>query len=259
MFASGFSWFHLIPGLTDDGLFAGLRQGALGGEYHELGTTLFIHACLVSAILIALAFVARSKLTAAMQRDGLEKYFPDENVSVLGIFELYVVGAYGLIKDIIGDTDARYYFWLPGGVFLYIFGCNILGIFPGFLPPTDSANNNVMMAVFAWLVTAGIGFFRDPKNFIQHMMGPVLPIAFLLFPVELISLCVRPVSLMLRLTGNMFGDHQVFTIMSDLVPVFWPVPFLILACFVSFMQAFVFSILSVVYISLGVPHHDDHH
>lgn len=259
MFASGFSWFHLIPGLTDDGLFSGLRESALGGEYHELGTTLFIHSSFVGLVLIGLALLTRRQLNAAVARDGIDKYFPDDKFSLLSVFEVYVVGAYGLVKDIIGDADAKYYFWLPAGCFIYIFGCNILGIFPGFLPPTDSANHNVTMAVFAWLVTAGIGFFRDPKNFIQHMMGPVLPIAVLLFPVELISLFVRPVSLMLRLTGNMFGDHQVFTIMSDLVPFVWPVPFLILACFVSFMQAFVFSILSVVYISLGVPHHDDHH
>lgn len=258
MFASGFSWFHLL-GLTDDKFFGGLRESALGADYHELGSTSFIHACLVCAVLIGLALLARVQLNKAASRQGLEKYFPDESLSLRNLFEVYVVGAYGLMKDIISAEDAKYYFWLPGGLFVYIFACNILGIFPGFLPPTDSANSNVVMAVFAWLVTAGIGFFRDPKNFIQHMMGPLLPVAVLLFPVELISLCVRPVSLMLRLTGNMFGDHQVFLIMSDLVPPIWPVPFLMLACFVSFMQAFVFAILSVVYIALGVPHHDDHH
>ena len=258
MFASGFSWFHLV-GLTDDDLFGSIRQSALGADYHEMGTTLFIHAAFVSVVLIGLAAIGRMQLNKAMARDGLEKYFADDTLTIRNAFEVYLLGAYGLMKDILNEADAKKYIWLPAGLFLYIFGSNILGIFPGLLPPTDNANSNAVMAVFAFVVTAGIGLMRDPVNFIKHMMGPLLPLAVLIFPVETIGLLIRPVSLTLRLTGNMFGDHTVFGIMSDLIPPVWPVAFLALACFVSFMQAFIFSILSVVYISMGLPHHDDHH
>ena len=74
--------------------------------------------------------------------------------------------------------------------------------------------------------------------------------------VELISLVVRPVALTIRLTGNMFGDHTVFTIMSDLTQWIIPCVFLLLAMLVSTIQAFVFSLLTTIYIGLSVPHHD---
>ena len=70
---------------------------------------------------------------------------------------------------------------------------------------------------------------------------------------------VRPFSLTLRLTGNMFGDHMVFGIMSDLVPPVLPSVFLGLGSFVSFIQALVFTLLSAVYIALATAHDDDHH
>lgn len=260
MFASGFSWFHLMPALTDDALFGAARKAALGDAYEPLGTALFAHASMVAVVIILLAVLARLQLNKAIARDGLEKYFADDKLTVLSGFEVYATAWYGLAKDIISESDAKYYFWIPGGFFLYIFANNIIGIIPGLLPPTDNANTNAVMAFFAFAATAGIGLARDPGNFIKHMMGPLLPLAVLIFPVELIGLFIRPVSLTLRLTGNMFGDHTVFGIMSDLIPPVWPVAFLALACFVSFMQAFIFSILSVVYISMSVPHHDeDHH
>jgi len=81
----------------------------------------------------------------------------------------------------------------------------------------------------------------------------------LIFIIEVIGLVVRPATLTIRLTGNMFGDHTVFSIMSDLVPWGVPVPFLGLALIVSFIQAFVFSLLTVIYIALSVPHHDEAH
>lgn len=260
MFASGFSWFHLVPALTDDALFGSLRKSALGENYSELGTALFAHSVLVCVAIIGIALIARMQLNKAASRQGLEKYFADDKLTVRNAFEVYALGAYGIMKDIISESDAKHYFWLPAGLFIYIFASNIIGIIPGLLPPTDNANSNAVMAAFAFVATAGIGFVRDPANFIKHMMGPLLPLAVLIFPVETIGLFIRPVSLTLRLTGNMFGDHTVFGIMSDLVPPVWPVAFLALACFVSFMQAFIFSILCVVYISMSVPHHDeDHH
>ena len=80
----------------------------------------------------------------------------------------------------------------------------------------------------------------------------------LLFPLESLSLIIRPISLTVRLTANLYGDHQVFTLLSDFIPVVVPVGLLALALMVSFIQAFVFSLLTVVYINLSLPH-DDHH
>ena len=106
-----------------------------------------------------------------------------------------------------------------------------------------------------------VGLTRDAKGFVGHMLGPVGWLAPLILLIELIGLViVRPASLAIRLSGNMFGDHTVFGIMSDLTYIFIPCIFLALAMLVSLIQAGVFSLLSAIYISLSLPHGDhDHH
>jgi F-type H+-transporting ATPase subunit a len=108
------------------------------------------------------------------------------------------------------------------------------------------------------LVFNAVGLSRDPVGYIKHLWGPVWWLGFLLFPIELISLCVRPVALGIRLTANIFGDHQVFVIFSSLVPLVVPAALLTLAILVSTIQAFIFSLLTTIYIGLSVPHSDDH-
>ena len=80
--------------------------------------------------------------------------------------------------------------------------------------------------------------------------------AVLIFPIEIISTCIRPLSLALRLQGNMFGDHMVLSTFSGLAPLIVPIVFMILGTLVSFIQAYVFTMLSMVYISLATAHHD---
>jgi F-type H+-transporting ATPase subunit a len=80
-----------------------------------------------------------------------------------------------------------------------------------------------------------------------------------MFVIEFIGVVVRPVSLSLRLFGNMTGDHLVLGIFSDLVPLVVPVAFMALGIFVSFIQAFVFSLLTTIYIGLSLPQHEEHH
>ena len=105
----------------------------------------------------------------------------------------------------------------------------------------------------AGIAIKGMGFFK-------HMMGPILPMAPLIFLIEALGVfLIRPGSLALRLFGNINGDHTVFGIMSDLIPVVLPSVFLGLGIWVSFLQAFVFTLLSAIYIALSVDHGDDHH
>lgn len=251
MIASGFSWFHVLPAVDHDRLLA-----ALGVHGH---TYVYLHAWLACAILCGLAFLARGQLEAVKSRQDLSKWYADESFTARNIFELVIGGIRYFMDDLLDKADVRTYLPLIGALFLYIFTCNIMGIFPGFLPPTDYVNTNVGMALVSFCVFMYVGLSRDAVGFIKHLWGPVFIMGFLLFPIEVISLIVRPTALVLRLTGNMFGDHLVFAIMSDLVPVFVPVVFLGLATLVSTIQAFVFSLLSVIYIYLSLPHHDDEH
>ena len=248
MFAAGFSWFQLVPGVGDDTLLA-----AAGITKY---THVHLHAWLACFAVIIFAVLARMGLEAAKKRQGLEKYYADEGFSARNIAEVFVDGLSGIMGDILTKADIKIFFPFIGSLFVYIFACNIMGIFPGFLPPTDNINTNVGMAVVVFLLFNVVGLKRDWKNYLQHIMGPVIYLAPCMIVVELISLVVRPIALTIRLTGNMFGDHTVFTIMSDLTVIFIPCIFLMLAMLVSTIQAFVFSLLTTIYIGLSVPHHD---
>ena len=93
---------------------------------------------------------------------------------------------------------------------------------------------------------------------LKHFAGPILWLAPLMIPIEIISHLARPLSLSLRLMGNMVGDHSVLVIFLGLVPLLVPVPIMVLGTIVCIVQALVFCLLSVVYIGLAIEHHDEH-
>ena len=135
---------------------------------------------------------------------------------------------------------------------------------PGFVPATSEINTNIGMAVCVIQVYNDTGVMKNGVGYIKHFMGPVLWLAPLMFVIEVVGHIARPVSLSVRLFGNMFGDHTVLAIfMNDLPaatsPVLAfgiPVIFLGLGTFVCVVQAFVFSLLSIVYISLASAHEE---
>jgi len=256
MFASGFSWMYLV----NRGL------GALFGvDIHELEATLglnpgtaelFAHTMFACLLLILFGVMVRLELERRNRRKGLERYFVSEKLTPLNAMEVYSQGTMNIMGDMMQAKDIKTFFPFIAVLFLYIFTCNVMSIVPGFIPPTDNINTNVGMAVMVFLLFNIIGLTRDPVGYVKHLMGPMLWAAPLLFAVEVISLLFRPLTLSLRLTGNMFGDHTVFTVMSELVAPVLPAAFLALALFVSFMQAFIFALLTTMYIAMAVPQHD---
>jgi F-type H+-transporting ATPase subunit a len=156
-----------------------------------------------------------------------------------------------------GEEEAKKYFTVIMLLFTFVFVNNLIGLLPGFLPPTDNINTTLALGVFVFLYYNYQGIrAQGIVGHIKHFMGPVWYLAILIFPIELISHVVRPLSLGLRLKGNMEGDHLVLSIFSGLVPYLVPIPFYVIGLFVCFMQAFVFTLLTMVYISLATAHHD---
>jgi F-type H+-transporting ATPase subunit a len=94
--------------------------------------------------------------------------------------------------------------------------------------------------------------------YFKHFIGPVPLLAPLMIPIEMISHLARPMSLSLRLFGNITGDHLVVGIFLGLVPFVVPTIFYGLGVFVSFMQAFIFAVLSMIYIAGAVEHGEEH-
>lgn len=252
MIASGFSWWNAIPAVEAEPL------AAIGGHDFNL-TVVTISAWLSCFLVLGFAVLGRMSLNKALAKESeLERFQADESLSFRTLAELMAGFIRGIMADCMPKHEIKHYSPFIATIFLYVLFCNLQGLIPGLLPPTDNINTNVGMAIASFLVFMWVGLSRDAVGFVKHLMGPVLPLAVLLFPLETLSLFLRPITLSLRLTGNMFGDHLVFGIMSDLTYVGVPAILLALATFVSFMQAFVFALLSAVYIGLSLPH-DDHH
>lgn len=170
------------------------------------------------------------------------------------VLELFVGGLGAFVDDVIGHGGRKY---LPVvGTFGFLILCwNLIGIVPGFTPPTDKIVVTLSLGLCSFLTYNLIGLRASGLGYLKHFLGPMLPLAVLFLPIEMVSHVARPVSLGIRLFGNIFGDHLVGSVFLGLVPFAVPVPFLFLAIFVSFMQAFVFSLLSMIYIAGAVEHH----
>jgi len=168
------------------------------------------------------------------------------------------------LEKIIGDKAWTHYAPLLGGTFFYIIIANLSGLVPGFPPATEFISQNAAMAVVIFIAFNYVGLKHGGVNYIKHLCGPILFMAPLMFVIEFIALLARPVSLSLRLYGNVSGDHMVFNVFSSLLrdfnAPFLPIPGLLLGfgLLVACLQAFIFMTLSSVYVrlSLDTAHHD---
>lgn len=228
-----FTWVSAIPGLN-----------FLPGH---IATSL-----LVTGLLIFLAYRAKRQMDTVPDPN-----IPDDSLSLRNMAELLVEGVSGMAEGILRH-QARRYVHLYGSLFLFILCANLTGLVPGFLPPTSNFNVAFALGVLSFAAYNFFAFREQGLAYLKHFVGPIWWLGFLMVPLELIDNFVRPFSLGLRLFGNMTGDHVVLEIFTDLTKVGIPVVFYVLGAFVSLVQAFVFTLLSLVYVSLAVAH-DDHH
>lgn len=206
----------------------------------------------VMSVLVLLAARARSAITSG----GDQILVPDERLTARNFFELVVEFIADMCEAVIGKGSSTYVPILAV-FFLFIIASNLLGLVPGFGPPTSDFDITFALGVCSFIVFNYYGFKVAGIGYLKHMAGPFWWLAWLIFPLEMIGVFVRPASLGLRLFGNMFGDHLVLEIFTDLTKVVIPVVFYFLGTLVSVIQAFVFMLLSMIYIALGV-HSADH-
>ena len=179
--------------------------------------------------------------------------FLESSLSIKTFFDHFLSLIVGLSDLVIGEKG-RPFVPLFCTLFLFIWCNNLMGLVPGMGASTGNVNTTLALGTFSFLAYNFIGFKEHGISYLKQLMGPVLLLAPLLFVIELISHFVRPLSLGLRLYGNMLGDHTVLGIFLNLVPFFIPVLFYFLGLFVCTMQAFIFTILSMVYVSIAVSH-----
>ena len=227
-----FTWFSHIP--------------ILGSLPHQVSMGLF-----VLVMLCLLSYLGFKKRVLA---SGEAALVPPERLTVRNIFEIFTEMMLKFLDDIIGHRG-RQFLPLIGTLGFFILFSNLLGLVPGFLPPTDSLNTTVACALVVFVATHYYGFKTHGLKYLRQFLGPVLPLAPLFVIIELISHLARVLSLSMRLFGNIMADHMLLslTLAAPLIlPLFLSPLSMFLGVFVSLIQTFIFILLSMIYISLAI-------
>lgn len=170
------------------------------------------------------------------------------------LFEIIISGIEDFMVEITGE-EGRWLFPLIATIFIYIFACNLIGLVPGFFPPTASLNTTLSCALVVVIFTHIIGVKYHGVGYIKHFLGPVWWMIPIILPIELIGHLARILSLSFRLFGNMMGHELVLGILFALAGLFFaPLPIMALGIFVALVQAFVFFLLSIMYFTAAMEH-----
>ncbi len=164
------------------------------------------------------------------------------------VMEVIVSGFDGLLTDTMGPAG-RKFFPLIATLGLYILTSNLLGIIPGFESPTANLNTTVSMAIVVFVMTHVVGVWMHGVKYIKQFLGPVWWLTPLMLPIEIISHLSRPLSLSVRLFGNIMGEDIVLAVVLLLVPLLVPLPVIALMIFTSCIQTLVFMLLAMMYIA----------
>ncbi len=207
-----------------------------------------------------LAFIIALGLIFAATRKLRGQVLPPKTWSAWAFFDVLIEALLSLMESMMPREKALRFLPLVTSFAVFILISNVLGLVPGLVPPTQSLNTTLALGLVSFLYYNYQGIrTHGVANYIKHFMGPFLPLAPLIFVIELISHFARPASLALRLMGNMFGDHQVlFIFMSFSIPLI-PLPLMALGLLVCIVQTLVFTLLTIVYLALAVEEHDHDH
>jgi F-type H+-transporting ATPase subunit a len=187
-----------------------------------------------------------------------------------GLVELVVSSLNNFVVGIIGPGGEKYTPFI-GTIFIYVLSMNLLGLIPGFKAPTSSLSVTIAMALTVFVMynyygMREVGFLK----YLKHLLGEPLWLAPLMLPIHIIGELARPLSLSIRLFGNIFGEETILVILAAMsfaiiryhgfpvlvLPVQFPM--MVFAVFTSFVQALVFTMLSTIYISIAVSHEEAH-
>lgn len=226
-----FTWTQLIPGV--------------GHHYAHIATLV-----IVSLIIMALGVRARVALGT-----GELAIIPSSRLSVRGVFELLTETIGKLCDQVIGHHGRPFAPYFTA-IFTYVLINNFIGLIPGMVPATENFNTTFALGVFSFLAYNFIGIKHGGLGYLKHFLGPIPLLAPLMLVIELLSHILRPLTLGLRLSNVLKGDHTVLSVFLGLFPIGPAIPFYLMGMLVCAIQAFVFTLLSMVYIALATA--NDH-
>lgn len=213
---------------------------------HEHSFIFLTHMLLTAAIVIILAKMATSNL----------RLVPTGTQNVM---EAYLNGVLAMGADVMGKAEARRYLPLVATIGLFVGIANLIGVIPGFEAPSAFLDFTLALALVVFVYYNFEGIRRNGLiSYFKHFMGPVWWLAWLMFPIEIVSHISRIISLSFRLFGNVKGDDMFLMVLLMLAPWILPmIPFALLT-FMAFLQAFIFMMLTYVYLGGAVLLHDEH-
>ena len=219
--------------------------GTIGGHGQEW--IILSHYVLVIGIIFLIARAATNKLQLVP-------------TGAQNVMETFVGGIITMGADTMGEKNARVYMPLIASLAIVIFVSNMIGVIPGFEAPTSNINFTLSLALIVFVYYNYVGIKKNGFiNYFKHFMGPMPILAPLMFPIEIISHISRIISLSFRLFGSIRGDDMFLMVLLMLVPWLLPLPGFFLLTAFGFLQAFIFSILTYVYIAGSVMmEHEEH-
>jgi F-type H+-transporting ATPase subunit a len=195
---------------------------------------------LVAAIIVVLFAILKPKLSV------------DKPGKLQQTFELIYDFVHGQSEDMVGH-DGHKHIVLFGTLFVFILLCNLIGIIPGFESPTQVHYVPAGCAIIAFLYYNFVGIRKNgPIKYLKHFAGPIWWMAPLMFIIEIISHLARPLSLTIRLFANMYAGEQVTLVFLSLTYFIAPALFMGLHVFVSLLQAYIFMLLTMMYVGGAV-------
>jgi F-type H+-transporting ATPase subunit a len=213
---------------------------------HDHSFIFLTHMLLTAAIVLVIAKMATSNL----------RLVP---TGAQNVMEAYLSGVLAMGADVMGKAEARRYLPLVATIGLFVGIANVIGVIPGFEAPSAFLDFTLALALVVFTYYNFEGIRRNGViSYFKHFMGPVWWLAWLMFPIEIVSHISRIISLSFRLFGNVKGDDMFLMVILMLAPWLLPmIPFALLT-FMAFLQAFIFMMLTYVYLGGAVLLHDEH-
>ncbi|MEW6334438.1 MAG: F0F1 ATP synthase subunit A [Thermodesulfobacteriota bacterium] len=202
---------------------------------HEHHLVIVTYSWFVMAMLAFFAFLATRRMSMVPGR-------------VQNVMEAIFGGFDNLLVETMGP-HGRKFFPLIATLGLYILTSNLLGLIPGFESPTANLNTTVSVALVVFITTHVVGIRLHGAKYVKHFLGPIWWLTPLMVVIEIVSHLARPLSLSVRLFGNIMGEDKVLAVVLLLVPFLVPLPVMVLMVFTSFIQTVVFMLLAMMYIA----------
>jgi|SRR5271157_502693 F-type H+-transporting ATPase subunit a len=226
-----FSWAQLIPGLSH-----------LPSHVSN--------AIIISIIILVIVIVGYRRI-----RKTQDDMVPEAKLTAKTFVEVVVEILSGLVESTMGARGPEFML-IIGTLALFILFNNLSGVVPGFVPATNNVNTTFACSLTVFVLTHVYGVREHGIKYLKQFVGPFWWLAILFVPIELIGHLARPLSLGLRLFGNITGDHLVTGIFFMLVPFLVPLVVMFLGLFVAFVQTFVFILLSMAYFSGAIAYEE---